>query len=83
VDEYTVFLTWDDTAKVWLAENDEIPLALECASFDKLLERVRVTAPEILAENGENPDVYLDFVSHRREKADASLTAGASLTAAA
>jgi hypothetical protein len=67
--EYTFFLTWDDEANVWVAENADIPLALNSGSFDGLIERVRHAAPEILAENGKPSDVYLDFVAHRRAKA--------------
>jgi hypothetical protein len=52
MNEYTVLLTWDDEARVWVAVNDEIPLALESGSLDVLMERVRYTAPEILESNG-------------------------------
>jgi hypothetical protein len=62
--EYTVFLDWDKDAGVWVADNDEIPLALESGSLDELIDRVRHTAPEILKENGKQPDAYLDFISH-------------------
>jgi hypothetical protein len=67
--EYTVLLTWDDEARVWVAENDDIPLALESGSFDNLIERVRHATPEILSENGKPPEAYLNFITHRREKA--------------
>ncbi|GHU29900.1 antitoxin HicB [Spirochaetia bacterium] len=66
--EYTVLLTWDDEARVWVAENDDIPIALESGSFDALLERVRYAVPEILAENDKPNDVYLNFITHRRAK---------------
>ena len=66
--EYTVLLTWDDEACVWVAENDSIPIALESGSFDALIERVRNTVPEILQENNKPSDVYLNFITHRREK---------------
>ena len=66
--EYTVLLTWDDEAHVWVAENDRIPIALESGSFDTLIERVRNTVPEILQENNKPSDVYLNFITHRREK---------------
>jgi hypothetical protein len=66
--EYTVLLTWDEDARVWVAENDDIPLTLESGSYDTLLERVRHTASEILAENGKPTDVYLNFISHRRAR---------------
>ena len=67
--EYTVLLTWDEEARVWVAENDHIPIALESGSFDTLIERVRYTAPEVLQENGKPSDVFLNFITHRRERA--------------
>jgi predicted RNase H-like HicB family nuclease len=67
--EYTVLLTWDDEARVWVAENDDIPIVLESGSLDLLMERVRVAAPEILELNGkEFKDVYLNFTTKRRAK---------------
>jgi hypothetical protein len=68
MNEYTVLLTWDNEAQVWVAENDDIPITLESGSFDTLIERVRHTAPEILQENGKPSDAYLNFITHRREK---------------
>jgi methylglyoxal synthase len=50
--EYTVLLTWDNEAHVWIASNDEIPIALESGSADALIERVKIAAPEILELNG-------------------------------
>jgi len=52
--EYIVTLLWDDEAAVWVAENDDIPIALESASLDALIERVRIATPELLELNGEN-----------------------------
>lgn len=50
--EYVINLTWDDEAVVWVATSDDIPgLVLESGSFDALLERIRFTAPELLALN--------------------------------
>ena len=69
MNEYTVLLTWDEEAGVWVAENDDIPIVLESGSFDTLLERVRHAVPEILVENGKAPDVYLNFITHRRARA--------------
>jgi hypothetical protein len=66
---YTVLLTYDDEARVWIAENDDIPIVLESGSLDLLMERVRVAAPEILELNGkEFKDVYLNFTTKRRAK---------------
>jgi hypothetical protein len=50
--EYTVSLDWDDGARKWYAINDEIPIALEDASLDKLIRRVKLAAPEMLELNG-------------------------------
>lgn len=45
--EYTIFLTWDGEASVWIATSDDIPgLVLESASLDALLEHVRLAVPE-------------------------------------
>ena len=48
---YDVNIIWDDEACVWVALADDIPLALESDSFDLLIERVKVAAPEILELN--------------------------------
>jgi hypothetical protein len=37
---------------VWVAINDEIPIALNSPSLDKLMERVTLAIPEMLAMNG-------------------------------
>jgi hypothetical protein len=67
--EYAVLLTYDDEARVWVAENNDIPIVLESGSLDLLMERVRVAAPEILELNGkEFKDVYLNFTTKRRAK---------------
>ena len=48
----TVKLVWDEEADVWIAESDDIPgLLLESASFDALIERVRIAAPEMIELN--------------------------------
>jgi hypothetical protein len=61
-------LTWDEDAGVWVAENDDIPVVLESGSFDTLVERARHAVPEILTENGKNPDVYRNFITRRRAR---------------
>ena len=48
---YNVNIAWDDDASVWIAVSDDIPLALESNSYDALLEKVKVAAPEILELN--------------------------------
>ena len=49
---YLVRAHWDDEAKVWWAESDEVPgLASEATTFEQLDENVRAIAPELLALN--------------------------------
>ena len=48
---YNVKISWDDEAKVWLANCEEIPLAMEDGSLDKLMYRVKIAAPEIIELN--------------------------------
>jgi hypothetical protein len=63
--EYTIEMNWDAEAKVWYAVNDDIPIALESDSFDVLVERVRIAAPELLEANGAEPICTLRFVTER------------------
>jgi hypothetical protein len=52
MDVYQVRAHWDDDAKVWWAESDEVPgLASEAPTFEQLDENVRLIAPELLALN--------------------------------
>jgi len=67
--EYKVNFLWDEEAAVWVATSEEIPgLVLESGSLDALMERVRHTAPELLALNGSSKGNYtLSFFSKRHE----------------
>jgi hypothetical protein len=49
---YDIDVNWDETAGVWCAVCDNIPLALESNSFDALIEKVKIAAYEILELNG-------------------------------
>ena len=62
--------TWDDEARVWVAESDDVPgLVLESGSLDALIERLRYAVPEMLALNGTDPDaVEMNIVSQRLEQ---------------
>ena len=51
MNEYQVNFFWDDEANVWVAVCDEIPLALEDGSLDKLMYRVKLAAPELIELN--------------------------------
>jgi hypothetical protein len=56
-----VIFEWDDVAGVWIAFNDEVPLALEAGSLDVLMERVKETVPEIREINGKPERANLHF----------------------
>ena len=50
--EYHVSILWDSDAAVWVATSEHIPgLVLESVSFDLLVERVRLAAPELMSLN--------------------------------
>lgn len=68
--ELLVKLTWDADACVWIAESDDVPgLVLESGSFDALVERVRVTVPELLELNSAaSAPIQLRMVSERCER---------------
>ena len=67
--EYTVNLTWDSEAAVWLATSEDIiGLALESGSADALIERVRFAVPELLALNHQLPAMALRFQLERYER---------------
>jgi hypothetical protein len=47
--EYTIFLNWDDEARVWVSESEDIPgLVLESGSLDALVEKVKMAVPDLL-----------------------------------
>ena len=67
MDEYEILLVWDDEAARWVAENDDIPVALESDSLDVLIERVRIAVPELLELNGKNyVNAILNFKMERQ-----------------
>jgi hypothetical protein len=66
--EYIINMFWDKSAAVWYAVCDDIPIALESGSFDALVERVKVAAPELLELNGKPTGCTLKFVSDRKDE---------------
>jgi predicted RNase H-like HicB family nuclease len=57
---------WDEEAKVWVAESDDVPgLVTEAASVDQLVDKLKTLIPELLAENGIQPcgDIPFRLVS--------------------
>jgi predicted RNase H-like HicB family nuclease len=50
---YAVQATWDEEAKVWVAESEDVPgLVTEAESPEALLNKLRVLVPELLELNG-------------------------------
>lgn len=68
--DYVVNLTWDADALVWVATSEDIPgLVLESGSFDAIVERIRIAAPEMLKLNGTTQNAMnLTFKSTRQER---------------
>jgi Domain of unknown function (DUF1902). len=67
--EYNIDVNWDETAGVWCAVCDDIPLALESNSFDALIEKVKTVAYEILELNGKlTEDIKLCFKANHWER---------------
>ena len=67
---YTVNLLWDSEASVWVATSDDIRgLVLESGSLDVLIERVRMTVPELLKLNNQSIEhAKITFVTERVEE---------------
>ena len=62
MNEYTIFLGFDDESQKWYAQNDEIPIILEDFSLDTLISRVKLAVPEMLdINNFPQTDIYLTF----------------------
>ena len=68
---YTIRMMWDDG--VWYTSTDApLNLTLNSMSYDELVERVRVAAPEMIELNsGYTGKIQLVFVSERREMVSA------------
>jgi len=50
--EITVKAVWDDEAKVWVAESEDVPgLVTEAQSTEALFQKLEVLIPELLEAN--------------------------------
>lgn len=67
--ECTVKMIWDAETRIWHTETDDnLCIVLESGSFDALVERVRMAAPEMLELNcGYKGDLRLNFVIERTD----------------
>ena len=68
----TVKLTWDSESRRWYTDSDDVLcLNLESDSFDALVERVRMAAPEMLELNcGYSGPVQITFEALRTDSLD-------------
>ena len=68
---YTIRMLWDDG--IWYTSTDSpLSLTLNSTSYDELVERVRVAAPEMIELNsGYTGEMQLVFISERREMVSA------------
>ena len=70
--EYNVELIWDDEASVWVATSKDIPgLVLESDSYDTLIERVKIAAPELIELNKLPALTTIRYSSERLQKVGA------------
>lgn len=66
--EYVIRIEWDSEAKVWIAENDYLPLTIESESLDNLMDRTRKLIPELVELNKlPNPKYIYFFLENREE----------------
>ena len=67
--ECIVKLIWDEETDRWHSETDDnLCLTLEAASFDVLVERIRIAAPEMLELNcGYKGPIHLRYEAERIE----------------
>ncbi len=66
--EYVIRIEWDSEAKVWIAENDYLPLIIESESLDNLMDRTRKLIPELVELNNLPNPKYLYFFLENREE---------------
>ncbi|MDR0643264.1 MAG: DUF1902 domain-containing protein [Treponema sp.] len=60
-------MNWDEEASKWYALNDDIPIILEDASLDTLIDRVKMATPELLELNRKpHVDIHLFFKMERQ-----------------
>jgi predicted RNase H-like HicB family nuclease len=68
MDAWRVTAFWDEEAKVWVAESDEVPgLATEALTLETLVEKLKIMIPELLDLNGvvyEGDEVRFEVASH-------------------
>lgn len=61
-----IIISWDEDAKEWYAVGDDIGLALESDSYDELIRRICVVAPE-MADLNSVAYTELEIVTKKRK----------------
>ena len=71
--KYSVTLKWDSDLDRWYIDSSDIPgLWMESGSFDALLQRIRMAAPELIAFNCEYTGPFeLSFIIDRTDTLEA------------
>ena len=71
--KYNVTLKWDGDLDRWYIDSSDIPgLWMESGSFDALLQRIRMTAPELIAFNCDYSGPFkLSFMIDRTDTLEA------------
>jgi Domain of unknown function (DUF1902) len=67
---FVIHVLWDSEAGVWVGTSDDIPVASEAATLEELIARLRLIAPEMIAENGlaaPGETIALQVVAERSE----------------
>lgn len=69
VNTVRVCAIWDDEAKVWVAQSDDVPgLVAEAETVSELIEKLKIRVPEMLEENGVTDDadeIPFEFLTKR------------------
>ena len=66
---YTAKCIWDEEAKVWVADSDDIPgLVLESGSLDALMERIKIAASELIELNQLPQNSMIHYVSEKTQR---------------
>lgn len=69
--ELTVIVTYDPDSSMWIAECSALHLATEASSYEALIERVWMIAPEMFHENGlpgKIEDLRLSFLQAKTQQ---------------
>lgn len=72
---FEITATWDDEAKVWVAESDDVPgLATEAPTQEELVAKLKVIIPELLEANpgrGPSPEYVMHWHQETRLRVSA------------